>query len=132
MRRPNRQDIILFFIEKYFRYLLFQNICIIFLLEVFHILNDQLYGSFDAEDAAVDTQIVTISSAPLLGRIIVVVTLTPVSYTHLDVYKRQALFSMTLEKKALVNAPIHINPACPRLSSPRIPTVRFRDTARIA
>ena len=33
------------------------------------------------------------------------------------------------EKSALANAPTHINPACPRLSSPRIPTTRFRETA---
>ena len=32
---------------------------------------------------------------------------------------------------ALENAPTHMNPACPRLSSPRIPTTRFRDTARM-
>ena len=36
-----------------------------------------------------------------------------------------------MEKNALVNAPIHINPACPRLNSPKIPTVRLRDMANI-
>ena len=35
------------------------------------------------------------------------------------------------EKNALAKAPTHMKPACPRLSSPEIPTVRFRDTARI-
>ena len=38
---------------------------------------------------------------------------------------------MTTEKIELVYAPTHINPAWPRLSSPRIPTVRLRETARM-
>ena len=38
---------------------------------------------------------------------------------------------MHLEKNALVNAPIHMNPACPRLSSPRKPTTRFREIAKM-
>ena len=37
-----------------------------------------------------------------------------------------------LEKTAPVKAPTHIKPACPRLNSPRIPTVKFKDTAKIA
>ncbi len=42
------------------------------------------------------------------------------------------MVSLTIfEKIALEYAPMHIKPACPRLSSPRIPTVRLRDTARI-
>ena len=59
-----------------FKYLLFHNVGVIFLLEIFHILDDQFYGSFDSQDATVDTQIVAVSSAPFLGRIIVVITLT--------------------------------------------------------
>ena len=35
------------------------------------------------------------------------------------------------ENKALEKAPTHINPACPRLSSPENPTTRFRETAAI-
>ena len=38
---------------------------------------------------------------------------------------------MHFENRAPAKAPTHIKPACPRLSSPRIPTVRFRDTAMI-
>ena len=38
---------------------------------------------------------------------------------------------MHLEKNALAKAPTHMKPACPRLSSPKMPTVRFKDTARI-
>ena len=40
-------------------------------------------------------------------------------------------FSMHLVKNAPVNAPTHMKPAWPRLNSPRIPTVKFKDTARI-
>ena len=36
-----------------------------------------------------------------------------------------------IEKNALEKAPTHINPACPRLNSPEIPTTRFRETARM-
>ena len=36
-----------------------------------------------------------------------------------------------LEKNAPANAPTHINPACPRLNSPKIPTVKLRETAII-
>ena len=39
--------------------------------------------------------------------------------------------AVSLVKNAPLNAPTHMNPAWPRLSSPRIPTVRFKDTARI-
>ncbi len=39
--------------------------------------------------------------------------------------------SMHFEKNAPENAPTHINPACPRLSSPKMPTVRFREIANI-
>ena len=35
------------------------------------------------------------------------------------------------EKNALANAPTHIKPAWPRLSSPKIPTVRLREIAMI-
>ena len=42
-----------------------------------------------------------------------------------------AIFVVHLEKRAPEKAPTHINPACPRLSSPRIPTVRFKETAMI-
>ena len=38
---------------------------------------------------------------------------------------------MHFENNAPEKAPTHINPACPRLNSPRIPTVRFRERARI-
>ena len=34
-------------------------------------------------------------------------------------------------KIALENAPTHINPACPEESSPKIPTVKFKETATI-
>ena len=34
-------------------------------------------------------------------------------------------------KKAEVNAPTHMKPACPRLNSPRLPTVTLSETARI-
>ena len=40
-------------------------------------------------------------------------------------------FSMHFVKNAPENAPTHMKPAWPRLNSPRIPTVRFRETARI-
>ena len=38
-------------------------------------------------------------------------------------------FSVTLEKNALVKAPIHIKPQCPILSSPSMPTQRLSATA---
>ena len=42
------------------------------------------------------------------------------------------IFSSTsLAKTAEENAPTHINPAWPRLSSPEMPTTRFNDTASI-
>ena len=37
-----------------------------------------------------------------------------------------------IEKNALVNAPTHIKPACPKLNSPKIPTVKLSATAIIA
>ena len=39
--------------------------------------------------------------------------------------------SATFVKNAPEKAPTHIKPACPRLSSPKIPTVKFKETARI-
>ena len=59
-------------------------------------------------------------------------TITPIKSASRN---RTIEFSITslihFEKNALENAPTHINPAWPRLSSPRIPTTRFRETARI-
>ena len=44
-----------------------------------------------------------------------------------------AFFSLKhKEKNALVNAPTHMKPACPKLNSPKIPTVKFNATAIIA
>ncbi len=34
-----------------------------------------------------------------------------------------------VRNNALEKAPTHMNPACPRLSSPEKPTTRFRETA---
>ena len=38
---------------------------------------------------------------------------------------------VAFEKKELVKAPTHIKPACPRLNSPRIPTTRLSEMARM-
>ncbi len=41
-------------------------------------------------------------------------------------------FSVRIENRELEKAPTHMKPACPRESSPRIPTQMFRPTATIA
>ena len=39
--------------------------------------------------------------------------------------------SIQMENRELENAPTHMKPACPRLSSPSMPTVRFKEIAII-
>ena len=45
---------------------------------------------------------------------------------------KKAAVKKPAAKKADAKAPTHIKPACPRLNCPSIPTVRFKETARIA